>query len=235
MTKSRHFVLAYDKALGNDIRLKIESYYQDIYNVPVEQRPTYFSMLNEGADFGISSVDSLVNNGTGKNYGVELTFEKFYSKGYYFLMTGSLFQSKYKGSDGIERNTAFNGNYTANVLAGKEWTLRKNNVFAFNFRIVLSGGKRYTPIDFEESQAYGDTRYDERYAYEEKQKDYFRPDIKISYRKNGKRVTQEFSLDIDNVLDIENVWQQVYDPNTNTIKTEYQVGFFPVPMYKITF
>ena len=139
MTKSNHFVLAYDRLFTQNIRLKIETYYQRIYDVPVETRPTYFSLLNEGADFGVSSVDSLVNNGTGKNYGVEITLEKFYSKGYYFLVTGSFFESKYKGSDGLERNTAFNGNYTVNVLAGKEWTVKGKNVFAVVFTSFPGG------------------------------------------------------------------------------------------------
>ncbi|NOT38584.1 MAG: HAMP domain-containing histidine kinase, partial [Saprospiraceae bacterium] len=45
--------------------------------------------------------------------------EKFYSKGYYFLFTTSIFESKYKASDGILRNTAFNGNYVVNLGEGK--------------------------------------------------------------------------------------------------------------------
>ncbi len=235
MTKSNHYVLAYDKLFSQNIRLKIETYYQRIYDVPVETRPTYFSLLNEGADFGVSSVDSLVNKGTGKNYGAEITLEKFYSKGYYFLLTGSFFESKYKGSDGVERNTAFNGNYTVNALAGKEWTIKKKNVFAFNFRTVAAGGKRYVPIDFIASQAAGETKYDEVHAYQNRQKGYFRADIKISYRINKKHVTHEIALDVDNILNTKNIWQQYYDSKSNSIRTEYQIGLFPVPLYRITF
>lgn len=235
MTKSNHFVLAYDKLFTQTIRLKIETYYQQIYDVPVEMRPTFFSLLNEGADFGVSSVDSLVNNGKGKNYGVEITLEKFYSKGYYFLLTGSFFESKYKGSDGVERNTAFNGNYTVNVLAGKEWTVKKKNVFAFNVRTVGSGGKRYVPINFAASQLAGETKYDESHAYQNRQKDYFRTDIKISYRINKKHITHEIALDVDNIFNAKNIWQKYYDANSNTIKTEYQIGLFPVPLYRLTF
>jgi len=234
-TKSKHFVLAYDKSFSNNLRLKIETYYQYLSNVPVEQRPSTFSMLNEGADFGITATDSLVNEGKGENMGIELTFEKFYSHGYYFLITGSLYDSKYTASDGIERNTAFNGNYTVNFLAGKEWTIRKKNVLGLNFRTVTSGGKRYIPIDFAKSGASGETVYDYSEAYEHRQKDYFRTDIKISYRFNGKKVTHEFALDINNVFDTQNIWQQYYDPTSNTIKTEYQTGRFPIPLYRILF
>jgi hypothetical protein len=234
-TKSNHFVLAYDQSYSNNLRLKIETYYQQLSNIPVEMKSSTWSMQNEGADFGVSAIDSLVNEGTGKNYGAELTFEKFYSKGYYFLFTASLYESKYTASDGVERNTAFNGNYTVNLLAGKEFTIRKKNVFGMNIRVVTSGGKRYIPIDFAKSEASGETEYDYTQAYEKRQKDYFRTDVKISYRFNGKKVTHELALDVDNVFNTQNIWQRYYDRASNTIKTEYQAGRFPIPLYRILF
>lgn len=235
MTKSYHYVLAFDKSFKNNIRLKTETYYQYITNVPVEQNPTWFSMLNEGADFGVSSVDSLTNKGKGENKGVELTFEKFYSRGYYFLLTASVFDSKYKGSDGVLRNTAFNGNYTLTALGGKEWTIRKKNSVGINFRTVYAGGKRYVPVDTEASKLKGKTEYDEDNAYKKKFKDYFRTDIKVSYNINSKHLTHEFALDIDNVFNTKNIWQQYYDAKSNTIRTEYQIGLFPIPLYRLTF
>jgi hypothetical protein len=234
-TRSDHVVLAFDKSFSNSLRVKIEIYYQHLYDVPVEQKASTFSMLNEGADFGISAIDSLVNKGKGKNYGSELTFEKFYSHGYYFLFTASLYESKYIASDGIERNTAFNGNYTVNFLAGKEWTIRRKNVFGFNVRLVTSGGKRYIPIDFAKSEISGETEYDYSQAYAKRQKDYFRTDIKISYRFNGKKVTHELALDVDNIFNTQNIWQRYYDRASNTIKTEYQAGLFPIPLYRLLF
>ena len=92
-TKAAHIVLAYDLNLFNSVRIKTELYYQYLYSIPVKVRSDYFSTANLGADFNSPNVDSLVNNGTGENYGFELTLEKFYSKGYYFLITASLFES----------------------------------------------------------------------------------------------------------------------------------------------
>ncbi|HRH66705.1 MAG TPA: TonB-dependent receptor [Bacteroidia bacterium] len=235
MTKSNQFILAFDKSLGKDMRLKVEAYYQDLYNVPVEKRATWYSILNEGADFGIGRVDSLENKGTGKNYGFEVTVEKFYSHGYYFLFTGSLFQSKYKGSDGKERNTAFNGNFTVNALAGKEWKVREKNSLGINIKTTVAGGKRYLPIDLAESFAQQETRYDEARAYEKRRKDYFRTDLKVGYTVNRKKSTHEFSIDFDNVFDTKNIWQEHYDTKTGKTITEYQIGFFPIPQYRLTF
>lgn len=235
LTRSYHAVLAYDRTLTTDMRLKVETYYQYLFDVPVEKRKTHFSVLNEGADFQVSGVDSLFNDGTGTNYGVEITLEKFYSRGFYFLLTGSFFESKYKGSDGIERNTAFNGNYVTNALAGREWTIRNKNVIAINLKTTYAGGKRYIPIDLKESQLTGETEYDFDHAYEDRRKDYFRTDIKFAYRVNRKKATHEFALDINNIFDTQNIFQQTYNAKTNSVKTEYQLGFLPIPMYKLTF
>ena len=56
-------------------------------------------MLNSGSDFTFPEKGGLVNKGTGSNTGIEFTVEKFLSKNYYLLATGSLFEGKYKGSE----------------------------------------------------------------------------------------------------------------------------------------
>ncbi|MCB0668101.1 MAG: TonB-dependent receptor [Saprospiraceae bacterium] len=99
---SDHFILSYDRKIGPDWRIKSEVYFQHQHNIPVESTASSFSALNAGADFGFPEVHYLMNSGTGKNYGLELTVEKFFSKGFYALCTGSLYDSKYKGSDGVE-------------------------------------------------------------------------------------------------------------------------------------
>ena len=95
-TKSHHFVLGFDLQPFKDWRLKAEAYYQYLYEVPVNTFSSTYSMLNTGASFKTDLEDNLTNAGTGQNYGVELTIEKFFSKGYYALFTSSLYNSKYK-------------------------------------------------------------------------------------------------------------------------------------------
>ncbi|HQW22042.1 MAG TPA: TonB-dependent receptor [Bacteroidia bacterium] len=237
MTQSNHYVIAYDNQLSENWRIKVEGYYQDINNVPVETAPSTYSTLNIGADYVSPNEDSLVNNGTGKNIGVEFTLEKFFSKNYYLLLTTSLFDSKYSGSDGVERNTAFNGNYTINLLSGVEFNLdsRKRKVLTLNGKYTLAGGKRYIPIDLEASIVSNETEYNYENAYENKYSDYSRLDVKFGFKLNGKKVTQEWTLDIQNILDSKNVFQQVYNPTTQSIQTEYQLGFFPMVTYRILF
>lgn len=156
-TKSHHFVLGYNIQPFNNWRIKTEVYYQSIFNVPVNTFSSSYSMLNTGSTFKTDLQDSLTNAGTGKNYGVELTIEKFFSKGYYGLFTSSLYSSKYTGSDGIERNTAFNGIYVFNILAGKEWKLevKKRNKISTDIKFTNAGGRAFTPIDLTASNATG--------------------------------------------------------------------------------
>lgn len=235
-TRSNQYVVSYDWNINRNLRFKAEGYYQNLDNVPVEMRPSSFSSLNTGASFDPSNADSLVNNGTGTNYGIELTLERFFSKGYYFLITGSAFDSKYKGSDGVERNTAFNTHYVVNVLGGKEFKLnKKGNVLALNIKASTVGGRYFTPLDMNASAIAGYGIFDNNRAFSEQQDPYFRIDFKISYRREFKRSTLEMSLDLQNLTNHKNVFSQSYDQRTGKITYSYQQGFFPIPLIRYTF
>jgi len=239
-TKSHHFVLGYDLQPFEDWRLKAEAYYQYIYNVPVNTFLSSYSMLNTGASFKTDLETNLTNTGTGKNYGVELTIEKFFSNGYYGLFTSSLYDSKYTASDGIERNTAFNGKYVFNVLFGKEWKVGSEeiNKFTADLKITNAGGRYYTPIDLQESQITGNEQLKEdSFAYSSRYPNYFRMDFKIGYTINSSssQLSHSFSLDVQNITDNENVFSQSYDRGNNSIKTTYQLGIFPNFTYKLQF
>ncbi len=235
-TQSNQLIAGYDLNLKNDFRVKLETYYQQLSNVPVESRSSSYSVMNYGATFYNQYRDSLINNGTGYNYGVELTVEKFFSNNYYFLMTTSLFNSKYKGSDGIERNTAFNGNYVVNALGGYELKMKKNYTILFDAKFTVAGGLRFTPIDFVASAQSKEAIYKENEAYTLQNKLYFKPDFKITVRKDFKnKVALEWALDIQNVVNYQNVFLNWYDRNTNVENPVYQNGRFPTVQLKLEF
>ncbi len=236
LTKSDHVVLAHEIFPIPRLRIRTELYYQDIFNVPVSRREGYFSMLNQGDEFTFTDEDSLYNGGTGRNIGAEITVEKFLDKGWYTLITSSFFDSKYKGSDGIQRNSIFNGNIVTNFLVGKEWTVGKaNNSFAIDARIVYAGNKRFIPIDLESSVATGQEIliYDE--AYDERLPHYFRADLKFTYRKQGKKVSQEWALDIQNITDRNNVLYQSYSNVAQNVSYTTQLGIWPMFTYRLLF
>ena len=230
--RSNHYVLGYDVKLGNDWRGKVEIYNQDIDNAAVESFPSSYSSLTEGADFGFSNDRvSLVNEGTGFNRGVEFTLEKFFSNNYYGLLTGSFYESKYEGSDGIERNTPFNNGYVINALAGREFYLgtNKSKVLFVDSRLSFAGGRFFTPVDLEASRQAGFEVQQEDLAFSEQLDDYFRWDVKFGLKINSrsKKQSHRFYVDLQNVTANENVFVRRYNRLTNNVDQVDQIGFFP--------
>lgn len=234
-TRSAQFVAGWEQTVFGEWHYKAEAYYQHIYNVPVEQMPSTFSALNLGSTYGNSKVDSLVNKGTGNNYGLELTVEKKFSKGYYVTTTASLFNSVYRGSDNVERSTAYNNNYVVNALAGKEWKAGKVNTIRIDGKLTAAGGKRYIPIDLPASVNEHTAVYDYSLAFEKKYNDYFRADVRLTYRVNGKKLMQEIYLDLQNVTNSKNILREGYDSKYGIVRTQYQLGFTPSVNYRIQF
>ncbi len=239
-TKSHHFVIGYDVQPIKDWRIKSEIYYQMLFDVPVSRIASSFSMLNAGANFNPNEQGNLWNRGKGTNYGAELTIEKFFSKGYYGLITGTLYESKYKGSDGIERNTAFNGKFVYNVLIGKEIKVgkEKRNAFTVDVKCTQAGGRYYTPVDLAASQLIKQqVLKGDDYAFISRNPNFFRLDVKtgFTYNSKTKKLSQSLFFDIQNITNNKNVFAQRYNPVTNAINTAYQIGLFPNFVYKVQF
>lgn len=239
-TKSLHTVAGYECLPWKDWRIKTEIYYQYLFDVPVTETPSSYSMLNTGAGFTPNEEDYLANRGTGENYGFELTVERFFAKGFYLLTTGSIYESNYIGSDGVKHNTAFNGKFVYNFLVGKEFKIgaEKRNTFSCDLKFTHAGGRYFTPIDLAASQIYQrQVLMGDAYAYTERNPDFLRLDFKLGFSFNGKKrkLSQSFYFDIQNVTNNKNVFAQRYNPNTNSINTAYQIGFFPNFVYKLQF
>ncbi len=234
-TKSNQFVLSYDWSITSNFRLKMETYYQLLFDVPVEEKESYVSLINEGAGFYLARIDSLVNRGTGKNYGIEFTLEKFLNRNYYFLITTSLFNSRYRGSDNIERNTVYNGNYVVNALAGYEYIINNRSSLQFNIKLVTAGGRRIIPLDEARSMEKKESVYIYERAYEPQVPSYFRLDGRISYLRHSKRITQEWAVDLTNITDQKNEYERFYNSMTGRITTMYQQEFLILGFYRINF
>ncbi len=231
--KSIHYVLGYDRSLSSHLRIKAETYYQQLYQLAVKNDVSSPLAINNQEDGYIT--DPLVNRGTGRNYGIELTVEQFTYRNAYFLVSTSLYDSKYRALDGILRNTRFNGNFASSITAGKEYVLPRNRVFGVNLRMMYSGGFRTTPLDVERSLATGKTEYIESQAFTGQLPNYFRTDLRVSWKKNGERFTSTLALDIQNVSNRQNPGGQYVDVETGSIKTWYQLPILPILSYKIEF
>jgi hypothetical protein len=232
---SNHFISGFDYLPLPQYRVKVEAYYQSITNAAVESTPSSYSTLNEGAYYYTIPKAFSINNGVGYNRGIEATIEKFFSNHFYFLTTGSVFTSRYKGSDNIWRRTAFDGSWTLNGLGGYEFLLNQNNKLSINLKLAALGGRRYTPVDEINSRIAGETRFIEAQAFTLRYPTYFRPDIKISYVMNRKRASHEWGLNIDNFINFSNIQNIEFDKVRNNVGYSYQNGLFPVIQYKVQF
>lgn len=234
-TKARHYVLSYDKIITENLFLKFDVYYQQLYNVPTSANiNSTYSSLNYSGGY---PEGELTNKGTGENYGVELTIDKKFHRSYFFMITASVFESKYKASDGIERNTSYNTNYVSNIVLGKEFWIgkKKRNIINTNIRANWTGGKPYTPIDLERSKYYGYEVLYTKEAYSAKTPDYYRIDLQIGYIHNHLKYNSELRLDIQNVTNRKNIFQIYYDAPSKQIKQTYQLGIIPALSYRIEF
>ena len=239
-SKAAHSALGFEKNFKKGFVVRSEIYYQYLYQIPVTVQPSSFSMINQGSGFARFFPDTLKNDGTGVNYGIEITIQKFFDKSFYMLFTTSLYDSKYKGSDGIERNTSYNGAYTSNFLFGKEFKINSKQTFGIGGKITIAGGKRYGYVDLAATNLQNEIIYKDSLFNERQFKDYFRADLKLSWKLNADKVTHEIGLDLVNLLNTRNILSLAYAPNlanpsAEPIAEKTQLGFLPLFYYRIGF
>lgn len=235
-SKSMHYVIGYSNRISKNVNLKTELYYQHLYDLAVENDPTSMFALNNIRS-GYTNRE-LVNEGIGYNYGLELTLERFFADNYYFLITGSLYESKIKAMDGELRNSRFNGNYAGNILFGKEFKVgktSKNKTLGLNAKVSLIGGHRYTPLDLQASidAGYGIYQEDKFFAY--KADDIFILNVALTYRRNREKTTHELKLDFQNATNNQAFVMEYYDDMKQKIEYGYQLPIFPTVIYTIQF
>lgn len=233
-TKAHHLVLSYDWNISSHLHAKIEAYYQSVFSAPVIADSS-FSFLNLQGDWFFGS--RLSSIGKGRNYGVELTLEKYISNGFYYLATVSLFKSQYRGGDGVWRNTRFNRSYAINVLGGKEWKLgaTRQNVLSVNARLTQQGGYRYSPVNLAASVDAKDVVYNESSAYSLQAPGAFNMHFTASYRINKKKVAHEFAIKLLNITNQPDFKGHQYNLKTNQVEEDNVNIAIPNVSYKIEF
>jgi hypothetical protein len=232
MSKSAQIVLGYSQKLGAGMHLKTELYYQHLYRIPVMRDTPEESILNFGDDFYNNWDYVFVNEGTGRNYGIEMTLEKFFDKHYYFLLTASLYDSRYRGYDRVERSGKFAGNCAVNALAGYEWNIGAH-LLSVNLKVAGMGGKRYLPMSME--HAGGDLTYDYAQAYRKHLPAYFRADLNVNVKCNFKRISAEWYFEVNNLTNHRNVWTKYYNAGRQKEEFVYQYGFMPIGGCRVYF
>ena len=217
-TKTHHVALSYNYKISDDMNLKVEPYFQYLYDVPVIADSSY-SILNRRMFY---VEDALINKGKGRNYGVDVTLEKYMTRGMYYMFTASVFKSEYCGGDGVWHNTRYNRNFIVNGLFGKEWTMGRNkqNVLGVNLKLTLQGGERHSPVDEAATMAHPDkeTQYDETKAFSEQLSPMFLANYSLYYKMNRKKVSHEIAVKGGNATGYKEYFGHEYNLKTGEIE-----------------
>lgn len=249
-TRSIHNVIGVTRKLSDLWTLKMEVYHQHLFEIPVADLSTEwganngsYSLINAGGGFSRLFPDTLLNEGTGRNMGVEMTLSRAFREGWFMLLTASVFDAKYTGADGVSRNTDFNGRYSWNFLASKEWKLSPSLGMVTGLKATMAGGRWYGPVDDDASLAQREIIFIDQDRNTQQFDDYFRLDIKTNLTWNRPETTHELGIDFVNILGTENILKLTYapdemdqnDPNYSPVRKEYQLGFLPIFFYRMDF
>jgi hypothetical protein len=234
LSRALHSVLGYNFSFLKQFRLKIEIYFQYLFQTPAGyESNNYFNAIN--LNDGFINIP-LTSTGQGMNYGLEITLEKFFSNNYYFLFTSSLFDSKFR-TDGKWYNTAFNANYVFNVVGGKEFVVgkKKTNRITSNAKFLWRGGMRQPAINLSESQVAGQVVYNFDEPYNVKLPDYIRFDFSLGFRRNQKKWNWQVGVEVQNIINRKNVAAYQYNKETKTIDVKRNIGIIPIFFIKAEF
>ena len=236
LTRSHHFSVSFAKQIGDDAQIKVEPYYQYVFDVPVEEGST-FSLINNRAFY----IDRhLKGVGAGRNYGIDLTAERYLRDGYYGMLTATLFKSEYRDAQGSWHSTRYDRRYIVNVLGGKEWMLGKgnSNVLGVNARVTMQGGDRYSPVPegltIEEIMERNDKTVpeDTNNPFSETMGMNLGYAFSVKYTINKRNVSHHFILEY---LKIKTFQGRTVDLKTKTIVDQFTALTFPNIAYRVEF
>ena len=236
LTRSHHISASFAQRLGDNAMLKIEPYWQYLFDVPVEEGTTY-SIVNHRQFF---QDRVLVNEGVGRNYGIDLTLERYLKDGYYGMFTATVFKSEYRDAQGEWHHSRHDRGYITNILGGKEWMVGRShkNVFGMNGRLTLMGGDRYTPmapgLTYDDIAQRPDQSLpvDGANPYTKQLGMNFGYAFSIKYTLNHKHTSHHFILEY---LQMRTFQGHTFDIRTHELVEKYTSLTFPNIAYRIEF
>lgn len=218
--------------------LQIEGYLQQLKQIAIYQDTSrYFTVQNLLDDYVL---DSLTNEGQGRNFGIEGSLEKSLSNNFYTLLSAAWYESEYEGRGGAWLPTRYAGKYSTALNIGweKMRPIKKENkqkTWGFNLRTTYRGGMRVQPVDLAASRAAQRTVFDAGQGFSEQLPSHFRADFRLIYRINKRKVTRTLGLDLQNMLNTQNVAYYFYDEFQDAVVTRYQLGIIPNLSYRWEF
>ncbi|MBI1316120.1 TonB-dependent receptor plug domain-containing protein [bacterium] len=144
--RSTHTVVGVTNYLPFNAKWSLEAFYKDYGNYPFLLTDS-ISLANLGGDFGVIGNAPSRSVSEGRSYGLELTYQQKYYKGFFGILALTLVRSEFEDKKGVLVPTAWDNRIIGTLTAGKRFG--KNWELGVQYQFL--GGAPFTPFDLDES------------------------------------------------------------------------------------
>lgn len=221
-----NFILGGSHTFGK-LTLTHSVFLNQFRSVPLYGAVSEFNRLNEFV------VEQPTGNSNAETYGYNISVQRPFIDDFFFIASGAYFKSSANN-----RATRYDGGYTFSFTAGKEYLKMKKDrkrFFSWNSRFLWAGGLNEEPIDLSRTIDELQTVYNHDAGFVNQLNDYFRLDLRLSWRKEKSTSTRTLALDIQNLLSIENEAYSYYDFRMGRVVKQKQLGIIPILVYRVEF
>jgi hypothetical protein len=205
--------------------------YQKLYgDYPVATEYPQLSMATIADTFGQPFLMMpLVGAGNGTARGAELTAEAHATSKLQLTATLTYARSWYAGLDGVLRKSNYDLPVVANLTGS--WLLPHH--LTLSWRYTLASGRPYTPVLLDLSTAQNRLIYDTTQINALRSNAYQRLDFRVTQEIKLGRGTMVWHAGLQNAMDNQNFYQQVWEPNWGTgsgvsqLAVQTQMQIFP--------
>ncbi len=137
-----HAVAGLEYTTPINSRISVEGFFKRYYNIPF-MLDNNISLANQGAGFGVVGNGPAKSTSDGRSYGMEVLYEQKLYKGFYGILSYTLFWSQFKDVNDKFVSSTWDTRNIISLTIGKKF--KKN--WELGLRARFQGGSPYTPVD----------------------------------------------------------------------------------------
>lgn len=137
-----HVVTGFDYETRFNSRVSVEGFFKQYFKSPFLLDDS-IALANLGGDYGVVGNDPTTSSAKGRAYGAEFLYEQKLFKGWYGIVSYTLFWSQYQNGQGKYISSTWDTRNIISITAGKK--LPRNWEVGIRYRI--QGGTPYTPYN----------------------------------------------------------------------------------------
>ncbi|MCK6543145.1 TonB-dependent receptor [bacterium] len=221
-----HYVAGMRHRFSEDTRLTVEGYLKEYYHMPMDPTQPGLFVVDEIQYRNGFFYDHATLNDDGKArvIGIEVTIQKKLARRFYGIISGTYYQSRYKGLDHRWRDRVFDNRF----IAGIEGGFKPNAKWEYSGRFIIAGGAPYTPFNVPASEAAQQAVFDVNQINAKRYPVYHSMNLRADrrFQLSGSNLITYISL--WNVYNQKNVASYYWNEIENKKDKAYQWGFVPV-------